>query len=409
MMIIRRLVLFAASNSNPRRTQSLSASTVRLLSSSSDRYTPSSQRYSGDDKLARLKHKDWLAPNEVLKIFENVKDPSFLMPAYQHYSKRKDYQPTESLYALLINKFGQAKMFDEIEEVMITIKLEKRCRFSEEFFYNLMRIYGNLAGRINRAIEILFGMPDFGCWPSAKSFNFILNLLVSAKLFDEIHKIFVSAPKLGVEIDACCLNILIKGLCESGNLEAALQLLDEFPKQKSRPNVMTFSPLIRGFCNKGKFEEAFKVLERMEKERIEPDTITFNILISGLRKKGRVEEGIDLLERMKLKGCEPNPGTYQEVLYGLLDKKRNLEAKEMMSQMISWGMRPSFLSYKKMVLGLCETKSVVEMDWVLRQMVNHGFVPKTGMWWKAVSCVVSKNNDSQANLDRVTACKETPG
>ncbi|CAL9220837.1 unnamed protein product [Arabidopsis halleri] len=407
-MIIRRLVLFATSNSNPRRTQSLSNSAVRLLSSStSDRYTPS-QRYSGDDKLARLKHKDWLAPNEVLKIFDNVKDPSFLMPAYKHYSERKDYQPTESLYALLINKFGQAKMFDEIEEVMRTIQLEKRCRFSEEFFYNLMRIYGNLAGRINRAIEILFGMPDFGCWPSAKSFNFILNLLVSAKLFDEIHKIFVSAPKLGVEIDACCLNILIKGLCESGNLEAALQLLDEFPKQKSRPNVMTFSPLIRGFCNKGKFEEAFKVLERMEKERIEPDTITFNILISGLRKKGRVEEGIDLLERMKLKGCEPNPGTYQEVLYGLLDKKRNLEAKEMMSQMISWGMRPSFLSYKKMVLGLCETKSVAEMDWVLRKMVNHGFVPKTGMWWKAVCCVVSKNNDSQANLDRITAGKETP-
>jgi pentatricopeptide repeat protein len=82
-----------------------------------------------------------------------------------------------------------------------------------------------------------------------------------------------------------------------------------------------------------------------------------------------------------------------------------LEAKEMMSQMISWGMRPSFLSYKKMVLGLCETKSVVEMDWVLRQMVNHGFVPKTLMWWKVVQCVVSKNNDdSQANLDRITAC-----
>ncbi|ESQ48519.1 hypothetical protein EUTSA_v10020856mg [Eutrema salsugineum] len=404
-MILRRLVLSATWNS---KSQPLSASALRLVSSSSDRYT-ASQRYSGDAKLARLKHKDWLAPNEVLKIFENVKDPSFLMPAYQHYSKRKDYQPTEPLYALLINKFGQAKMFDEIEELMRNVKLEKRCRFSEEFFYNLMRIYGNLAGRINRAIEILFGMPDFGCWPSVKSFNFVLNLLVSAKLFDEIHKIFVSAPRLGVEIDGCCLNILIKGLCESGNLEAALQVLDEFPKQKSRPNVMTFSPLIRGFCNKGKFEEAFKLLERMEKERIEPDTITFNILISGLRKKGRVEEGIELLERMRVKGCQPNPGTYQEVLYGLLDKKRNLEAKEMMSQMISWGMRPSFVSYKKMVLGLCETKSVEEMDWVLRQMVNHGFVPKTGMWWKVLRCVVMRNIDSKADLDRIIDCQETLG
>ncbi|KFK38815.1 hypothetical protein AALP_AA3G164000 [Arabis alpina] len=394
-MILRRIVVSSLSSFS---------SSVRLLSSSSP-----SRSYSGDDKLVRLKHKDWLAPNEVLKIFDNVKDPRFLMSAYEHYSNRKDYQPTESLYTLLINKLGKAKMFDEIEEVMRIVKLEKRCRFSEEFLYNVMKIYGNLAGRINRAIEVLFCMSDFGCWPSSKSFNFVLNLLVSAKLFDEIHNIFVSAPKLGVEIDACCLNILIKGLCESGNLEAAHQLLDEFPKQKSRPNVMTFSPLIRGFCNKGKFDEAFKLLERMEKERIEPDAITFNILISGLRKKGRVEEGINVLERMKLKGCEPNPGTYQEVLYGLLDKKRNLEAKEMMSKMISWGMRPSFLSYKKLVLGLCESKSVEEMDWVLRQMVDHGFVPKTGMWWKVLHCVVSKNYDSQADLDRITDRQETPG
>ncbi|KAG2305624.1 hypothetical protein Bca4012_085152 [Brassica carinata] len=408
-MILRRLVLFA--NSNLRKSEQLSVSATRLLSSSPDRSTPPQQHSIDDSKLARLSHKDWLAPNEVLKIFENVKDPTSLIPAYNHYSRRKDYQPTESLYALIINKLGQAKMFDEIEHLAKTLNLEKkRCRFSESFFYDLMKLYGNSSGRINRAIETLFSMPDFGCWPSSKSFNFILNLLVKAKLFDEIHKIFVTAPKLGVEIDACCLNILIKGLCESGNLKAALQLLDEFPQQKTRPNVMTFSPLIRGLCNKGEFEEAFRLLERMEKEGgIEPDAITFNILISGLRRKGRVEEGIEVLERMKVRGCQPNSGTYQEVLYGLLDKKRNLEAREMMRKMVSWGMRPSFLSYKKMVLGLCETKSVAEMDWVLRQMVNHGFVPKTGMWWKVVGCVVVKDRDSQVDLDRIIGRQETNG
>ncbi|CAN6893321.1 unnamed protein product [Brassica oleracea] len=405
-MILRRLVLSATSNSNLTRSQPLSVSATRLLSSSPDRHTPSGY----DEKLARLTHKDWLAPNEVLKIFETVKDPTFLIPAYRHYSKRKDYQPTEPLYALLINKLGHAKMFDEIEHLVKALTVEeKRCRFSEGFFYSLMKVYGNSAGRINKAIEILFSMPEFGCWPSAKSFNFILNLLVKAKLFDEIHEIFVRAPNLGVEIDGCCLNILIKGLCESGNLDSALQLLDEFPKLKSRPNVMTFSPLLRGFCNKGEFEEAFRLLERMEKEGIEPDAITFNILISGLRRKGRVDEGVEVMERMKVRGCQPNSGTYQEVLYGLLDKKRNLEAGEMMRKMVSWGMRPSFLSYKKIVLGLCATKSVAEVDWVLKQMVSHGFVPKTGMWWKVVGCVVVKNKDSQEVLDRIIDRQETSG
>lgn len=43
----------------------------------------------------------------------------------------------------------------------------------------------------------------------------------------------------------------------------------------------------------------------------------------------------------------------------------------------------------------------VDVNWVLRQMVSHGFVPKMGMWWKVVGCVVVKNGVSQADLDRI--------
>ncbi|KAF3515047.1 hypothetical protein F2Q69_00000924 [Brassica cretica] len=58
-MILRRLVLSATSNSNLTRTQPLSVSATRLVSSSPDRYTPSGY----DAKLARLTHKDWLVPH----------------------------------------------------------------------------------------------------------------------------------------------------------------------------------------------------------------------------------------------------------------------------------------------------------------------------------------------------------
>lgn len=332
------------------------------------------------DDLKRLDHKDWLSPKEVLKIFNGLRDPESVIPVLDSVSKRNDFKPSEALYTLVINKLARASMFDAIQDVMTRLKVEKHCRLSDVFFYNLIKVYGNVAGWPDRAVETLFDMPKFHCWPSVKTFNLVLNMLVSAKRFDVVHKVYAVAPELGVEIDACCLNILVKGLCKSGKVDTARQLLDEYPKQKCRPNVRTFSTLMHWLCESGRVEEAMGLLERMEREGIYPDTVVFNILISGLRKRGRMEEGMELLERMKLKGCYPNAGSYQEVLYGVLDAGRLGKAKECVCRMLEEGASPSYLSYKMMIHGFCKEKQVGDVVWSLEQMVEHGFVPEKWMW-----------------------------
>ncbi|KAI4333412.1 hypothetical protein L6164_018232 [Bauhinia variegata] len=370
------------------------AATVPPLFTSLSTLASSSSSASDRDSviLKRLNHKDWLTPKEVLNIVNSLRDPSSAITVLELYSKRKDYKPNEAFYISIIKKLAQAKMFDSIENLMQRIKLERSCRLSDDFFYNVIKTYGNMAGRIGRAVETLYDMPRYNYWPSVKTFNFVLNLLVSAKLFDVAHEVYISAPKLGVEIDACCLNILIKGLCECGKLEAAFSVLDEFPKLRCEPNVRTFSTLMHTLCEKGKVEDAFGLLDRMERDEIFPDTITFNILIAGLRKQGRVEEGKQLLERMQLKGCYPNASSYQEVLYGLLESERFVEAKLVMNRMLLEGMTPSFVSYKMMIQGMCKMNLLGDVDWALKQMARHGFVPKMGMWKQIVRSVVSKES-----------------
>ncbi|KDP43721.1 hypothetical protein JCGZ_22348 [Jatropha curcas] len=350
----------------------------------------------------KLNHKDWLSPNEVLKIFEDIKDPDSVISIWNQYSKRKDYKPNEAIFTVVINQLACAKNFDAIEEIMERIKFEKSCRLSNDFFYNVIKIYGHLAGLIKKSIETLLDMPKgYNCWPNVKTFNLVLNMLVSAKLFYVVHEIYVKAPMLGVEIDACCLNILIKGLCENGDLQFAFNVLDEFPKQRCRPNVRTFSTLMHYFCAKGEVNKAFGLLERMENEGIEADTITFNILISGLRKQGRIEDGMELLQKMKLKGCEPNAGSYQEVLYGLLDAGKFLGAKEFMAMMICEANSPNFASYKKLIHGLCNDKLTGEVELVLKQMVKQGFVPKMGMWREILRSLFSRTAASNICISEI--------
>ncbi|KAE8667819.1 Pentatricopeptide repeat-containing protein [Hibiscus syriacus] len=348
--------------------------------------------------LFKLTHKDWLSPTEILKIFENIKDPDSINSVLNQYSARKDYKPTEPLFTLVINNLACAQDFVSIENIMEKLKREKACRFSDDFFQNVIKKYGHVGGRIRLAIETLFSMPEYGTWPSVKTFNIVLSLLVNNKLFDVVHEVYMKAPDLGIEIETCTLNILIKGLCGNRKVEFALQLLDEFPKQRCKPNVRTYSTLMHGLCEEGKVDEAFELMGRMEMEGIEADAVSFNILISGLRKQGRLEEGVKLLETMKMRGCYPNAGSYQEVLYGLLDAERFIEAKEVIGRMVFERVDPSFDSFKKLIHGFCKVKMVKEVDWALKHMLRHGFVPKRGVWIQIVDCVLAGKNTCDCSL-----------
>ncbi|KAF6152036.1 hypothetical protein GIB67_010610 [Kingdonia uniflora] len=329
-----------------------------------------SSRVTSFDSSERLNQKDWLLPKEVAEIFKTIRDPNSVIHFLERYSLRKDYKPTEQLYTVVIKTLSQAKMFDEIHDIMTTIKSENRCSLSDEFFYILVKIYGNAAGDVGKAVKTLFDMPKvYNCWPSIKTFNCVLNMLVNTKQFDAVHQVYyLGASQLGLEFDTCCFNILIKGLCNWDKLDKAFELLDEIPKQGRRPNAKTYSTLMSCLCKHGRVDEAFELFERMEREGCYLDAVIFNILISGLCKQGRVTEGIELFSRMNLKGCEADLGSYQAVLYGLLDSKQYVEGKSFMLKMVSEGKFPSYQSYKMVIQGLCSQNLLEDVDLVLKQM-----------------------------------------
>lgn len=130
----------------------------------------SSAKESDDFWLQRLDHKDWLPPNEVLKVFTHLRDPGLILDAFKKASARVDYKTSETLYSLLIDKFARAQKFNTIEDLVEKAKQEK-CRLSDDFFYRLIKIYGNEANNLELAIKTLNRMPEFHCWPTVKTFN----------------------------------------------------------------------------------------------------------------------------------------------------------------------------------------------------------------------------------------------
>jgi pentatricopeptide repeat protein len=208
-----------------------------------------------------------------------------------------------------------------------------------------------MANHPKKAIEMLYAMPGYNCWPSTKTFNYVLHMLMCKWQYEVVHEVYTSAPRLGVALDTCCFNILVKGLCQFGKFNEAISL-DEMPKQECLPNVTTYSILMHFLCQKGWVDEAFELFERMRKEEIEADTVVCNILISGLYRERRVTFAFDH-KSMSSEGCHPNSGTYQVLLDGLVASRMFMEAKGLVRMMSAEGFRPNFSSYKLLIDVLC--------------------------------------------------------
>ncbi|KAJ0102054.1 hypothetical protein Patl1_05003 [Pistacia atlantica] len=285
--------------------------TLHLLPSSFSFF--SSTPHQDSHNLYKLNHKDWLSPNEVLKIFSNLKEPTSIISVLNQYSQRKDYKPNEALFTLVINHLAQAKSFDAIEHIMQRIKVERSCRLSDEFFYNVVKIYGNQAGRIKKAIDTLFDMPNgYKCWPSVKTFNFVLNLLVANKLFDEIHEIYLSANRLGIEIDECCLNILVKG--KQGKVEEGMKLLERMKVKGCYPNAGSYQEVLYGLLDKERFMEAKEILGRMICAHMNPSFVSYKKLIDGLCREKLVEDVDLVLKQMVQQGFVPRMGMWRAIV-----------------------------------------------------------------------------------------------
>ncbi|XP_057865924.2 pentatricopeptide repeat-containing protein At3g14580, mitochondrial [Cryptomeria japonica] len=327
----------------------------------------------------KLKHRDWLTSNELLKILKPLNDPLLAIRIFNRAAQRPDYKPNETIYSVIFNKLACVGQFDIIEELLEQMKRED-CRCTDSFFLELIKMFTRKAHNPDRALKLLFEMRDFKCWPTVKTFNFALNVFVGAKEFEKAYKLYLRAPEIAISPNTSSVNILIKALCRLSKIDAAYELLYEMPKQGCYPNEITYGILMNHLCTEGKVEEALKLFKSMTEYGCAPDTVIFNILISGLSNQGKITEAIELFESMQSKGLAPTKGSYHAILYGFLCNRKFIEAKAVSDQMLSNNYCPSFFSYKSLISGFCEEGLVDDAIRVLEQMVNQNIVPRMGIW-----------------------------
>ncbi|KDO40826.1 hypothetical protein CISIN_1g0431911mg, partial [Citrus sinensis] len=125
-----------------------------------------------------------------------------------------------------------------------------------------------------------------------------------------------------VRVQCLCLNFLclIDGLCKISKLKIARELFQSLPRAGLMPNVVTYNILIRGLCNDGQMDETkhyetvFLLFKRLNSTGLFPDLYTYNILINCFCKIGRVSSGFVIFGRILPSCFTPDAVTFTSLI-----------------------------------------------------------------------------------------------
>ncbi|KGN45858.1 pentatricopeptide repeat-containing protein At4g01400, mitochondrial [Cucumis sativus] len=354
-----------------------------LISSSSSLYQPHLNVHNESKFLiTNVKHEQCEdqpdfsigSPCRVQKLIASQSDPLLAKEIFDYACRQPHFRPSSSSLLVLILKLGRSKYFSLIDDLLLSFK-SRRYPVTPTAFSYIIKIYGE-ADLPDKALKVFYTMIDFGCTPSSKQLNRILEILVSHRNFIRpAFDLFKNARHHGVLPNTKSYNILIRAFCWNGNISIAYTLFNKMFERNVIPDVETYRTLMQGLCRKNQVNGAVDLLEDMLNKGYIPDTLSYATLLNSLCRKKKLREAYKLLCRMKVKGCNPDIAHYNTVIMGFCREGRALDACKILEDMQSNGCLPNLVSYESLTNGLCDQGMFELAKGYVEEMTLKGFYP----------------------------------
>ncbi|XP_012575444.1 putative pentatricopeptide repeat-containing protein At1g53330 [Cicer arietinum] len=351
-----------------------------------------------------------ISPFRLSSLLRSQKDPSLAFQLFLNPNPTLQNRPFRySLlsYDLIITKLGRAKMLPQMEQILQHLHNDTRHRVPEPLLCHVIDFYAR-ARLPSRAIQTFLSIPSFRCTPTLKSFNSLLNALLTCRQFqtitrvasllnefgppnpctynilirscflqghaDRALKLFDEMCSCGVLPDAVTFGTLIHGLCKNSMMHKAFEMkklmIEDF---KLKPCVSVYTNLIKGVCEIGELDWAFTIKDEMDRNKLRSDAVVYNTLINALFKAGRKEESLRVLEEMKESGCNWNSVTCN-VMIGEFCREKNFKEAYRILDGVE-GVKPDVFGYNVVIGCLCREGKWNEANDLFQDMLRRKCVP----------------------------------
>ncbi|XP_040379145.1 pentatricopeptide repeat-containing protein At2g06000-like [Oryza brachyantha] len=240
---------------------------------------------------------------------------------------------------------------------------------------------------VSRGHEVLKRLQRDGvCMPNVVTFTSVISGYCKAGKMEDAMAVYDDMVVSGTMPNAVTYNVLINGYGKVGDMGSAVQVYQQMMRLRCPPDVVTFSSLIDGYCRCGQLDDALKIWSEMAQHHIQPNVYTFSIIIHSLCKQNRSEEAIGLLNELNLRpDIAPQAFIYNPVIDVLCKCGKVDEANLIRKGMEEKGCRPDKYTYTILIIGYCMKSRISEAIMIFHQMVEAGCSPDN----ITVNCFIS--------------------
>merc|ERR1719337_578992 len=169
------------------------------------------------------------------------------------------------------------------------------------------------------------------------------------------------------------------------------------------PDIVTYSTIIKGFCNSGNLDRALKVLKDMKTSgKYTPDEVMYNSLLSGCAKEHRPDEALQLIDDMKKSGVAPSNYTLS-MLVKLMGRCKRLNQAFVMLEDISkeYGLKINVQVYTCLIQGCFNANQPGKAIALHEKIIKEGLHPDAMTYTVLVrGCIQSGLHDMVVELCR---------
>ncbi|OVA05339.1 Pentatricopeptide repeat [Macleaya cordata] len=217
-----------------------------------------------------------------------------------------------------------------------------------------------VGGKTNLARDFLDKMRAIGFQPSHSTYNSMITCLCHDGSFEDAKKfIGLMEEEHGMLPNLATYLIMVNEHCKRGNLNLAIEVLEEMNEKGLKPSVAIYDSIIGALCNDERLvETGYNMFERMLKAGVVADEVVYTTLINGYSKNGKPIRACCLFDEMIKSGIKPSFHAYAALINGLIKQNLTKKGCDYLQRMLEDGFVPDTVLYTILINQFCRNGDV---------------------------------------------------
>jgi len=247
--------------------------------------------------------------NALLDTRCRMKDTTGLEVTFKS-MKQRSVEPSHVTLGILVKAYGQAcdiKSVLRLWEDMAEQRLQANA-----VTYGCMINACVRCGQTEKAVEIFQEMKSLRKHCNTILYTTLIKGYGNEKDLQNALALFREMKNEGVPYNTIAYNSIIDVCIKCSDIQAAEDIFREMimPDSNVQPDLITYSTLLKGYCQAGNLDKALQVAETIKACGMKCDELVYNTLMDGCVKANDLSAGVGLFAEMMQSGMRPSSITH---------------------------------------------------------------------------------------------------